>query len=127
MDKKKILVVDDEIDFLQLLQLRLEANNYNVVTAMNAKDALDKFKAEKPDAVLLDILMPGTDGLNVLKKIRSENTKIPVFIITSFSNEERFKVASEFNASGFILKTNELQNEIQNITKSLEIADKYKK
>jgi CheY-like chemotaxis protein len=120
-------VVDDEIDFLEMLKLRLEANNYAVVTALDGKEAINKFKQEKPDAVLLDILMPGIDGIDVLKKIRKDNPHIPVFIITAFSNEERFKLANKFNASGFILKTSDLQAEIGNITSALAIADRYKK
>ena len=82
---------------------------------------------EKPDAVLLDVLMPGIDGIDVLKKIRKENDKLPIFIITAFSNEERFKLANKFNASGFILKTSDLQSEINNITSAIAIADRYKK
>ena len=127
MEKKKILVVDDEIDFLNLLKARLEANNYNVVTAMNGKEALEKFKQEKPEALMLDIMMPGINGLEVLKTIRKEDKNLPIFIITAFSNEERFKVANQCNASGFIMKTSDLQTEIDNITKSLEIADRHKK
>ena len=127
MGKKKILVVDDEIEFLEMVRMRLEANNYDVVTAVNGQEALDKVRDVKPDAVLLDVLMPGIDGIDVLKKIRKDNPKLPVFIITAFSNEERFKLANKFNASGFILKTNDLQGEIQNITAALSIADRYKK
>jgi CheY-like chemotaxis protein len=126
-NKKKILVVDDEIEFLEMIKMRLEANNYNVITAMDGKDALDKVKNELPDAVLLDVLMPGIDGIDVLRRIRKENTNLPIFIITAFSNEERFKLANKFNASGFILKTNDLQGEIQNITSALGIAERYKK
>lgn len=70
MDKKKILVVDDEIEFLEMLRIRLEASGYNVLTSTNGEDALEKIKKEKLDAVLLDMLMPGIDGLAVLKKIR---------------------------------------------------------
>lgn len=127
MVKKRILVVDDEIDFLQLLKVRLEANNYDVITAMNGKEALDKYKKEKPDALMLDIMMPEVNGLEVLKSIREQDKRIPVFIITAFSNEERFRVANQFNASGFIMKTNDLQKEIDNITSSLGVAEKYKK
>ncbi len=127
MAKKKILLVDDEIDFLQLLQTRLEANNYSVVTAMNGKEALGKFKQEKPDALILDVMMPEINGLEVLREIRKEDKKIPVFIITAFSNEERFKEANQFNASGFIMKTNDMQAEIDNISNVLGIAIKYKK
>src|SRR3989338_10754303 len=113
--KKKILVVDDEIDFLELLRMRLEANKYDVVTAIDGNDALVKIKTEKPDAVLLDILMPGMDGLDVLRRIRKDDEDLPVFIITAFSNEERFRLANKFNASGFILKTSDIQQEIENI------------
>ena len=126
MAKRKILVVDDEIDFLEMIRLRLEANDYTVITAMDGNEALEKLKAEKPSAVLLDILMPGMDGLSVLKKIRKENEHIPVFIITAFSNEERFRIANKFNASGFIVKTNDLQREIQNITTVIDISEDFK-
>ncbi len=126
MAKRKILVVDDEIDFLEMIRLRLEANNYSVITAMDGNEALEKFGKEKPAAVLLDILMPGMDGIDVLKAMRREDTKIPIFIITAFSNEERFKLANTFNASGFIVKTNDLQREIQNITAAIGIAEDFK-
>ena len=126
MAKKKIVVVDDEVDFLDLVKIRLEANNYQVVTASNGREGLEKIKKEKPDAVLLDILMPEMDGLKVLKAVRSVDKNMPIFIITAFSNEERFKVANQFNASGFILKTNDLQGEIDKITSLLGIAGQSK-
>jgi DNA-binding response OmpR family regulator len=126
MDKKKILVVDDEPDFVNMIRARLEANDYEVVTAHNGKEALEKAKKEKPDAVLLDILMPEIDGLRVLRCLRRLNKKLPVFMITAFSNEERFKVARKFNASGFIVKTGDLKKEVENITGALRLADKYK-
>ena len=127
MVKKKILLVDDEIDFLQLLKLRLEANDYNVITAMNGKEALEKFKREKPDMLILDVMMPEINGIEVLREIRKEDQKIPIFIITAFSNEERFKAANQFNASGFIMKTSDLQSEIDKINNTLGIAAKHKK
>lgn len=126
MAKQKILIVDDEVDFLEMLRLRLEANNYNVITAMDGPEALEKFKNEKPSAILLDILMPGMDGIDVLKQIRKIDSSIPVFIITAFSNEERFKIANKLNASGFIVKTSDLQKEIQNITSAIEISAGFK-
>ena len=127
MGKKKILVVDDEPDFLEVMRLRLEANGYEVSTAPSGKDALEKIRLNKPDAVLLDILMPNMDGLEVLKKIRKMDEKLPVYIITAFSTEERFKVANKFGASGFIVKTDDLAKEVENITSALDISDKYKK
>ena len=124
--KRKVLLVDDEIDFLEMLRMRLDASGYDVLTATNGEDALEKIRKEKPDAVLLDVLMPGLDGLTVLKKIRKEDKNLPVYIITAFSNEERFKVANKLGASGFIVKTDDLKKEIDNITTALNISDKYK-
>ncbi|MGD0336033.1 MAG: response regulator [Candidatus Omnitrophota bacterium] len=126
MDKKKILVIDDEAGFLEMIKIRLEANNYEVITALNGKEGLEKVKQEKPDVVLLDILMPELDGLRVLRRIRRDNKNLPVFIITAFSNEERFKVANKLQASGFIVKTSDLQQEVDNLNSILDIAPQYK-
>jgi CheY-like chemotaxis protein len=109
-----------------MIKIRLEASGYDVVTAVNGNEALERVVSEKPAAVLLDILMPGIDGITVLKKIRKIDKNLPVFIITSFSSEERFKMANTFGASGFIVKTVDLKKEIDNITAALNISDKYK-
>lgn len=127
MAKRKILVVDDEVDFTELMKTRLEANDYEVLVANNGKEALEIVKKSKPAAVLLDIMMPEVDGMTVLKQIRAEDARLPVFIITAFSNEERVKEASKLNASGFVVKTQDLGAEIKNITSAIEIAEKYKK
>ena len=124
--KKKILVVDDESDFSEVIRLRLEADNYEVITATNGKEALAKIKSEKLDAVLLDILMPELDGLETLRRIRRKNKNLPVFIITAFSNEERLKLARKLTASGFIMKTSSLKKEVANITTMLRVGDRYK-
>lgn len=127
MDKKKtILVVDDELEFLKVIRLRLEANNYEVVTAVNGQQALDKIKNYKLNAVLLDVLLPDMNGIEILKKIRTENKNLPVFIITAFSSPERFELANKFNASGFIVKTDDLQKEVDNITSIIRLSDKFK-
>ena len=128
MAKKKILVVDDEVDFTELIKVRLEANDYDVLILNNGEGTLDVIKKEKPDAVLLDIMMPGIDGLTVLKQIRALDSRLPVFMITAFSNEERIKLAGKMNASGFIVKSRQdISEEIKNITNAIDIAAKYKK
>ena len=124
--RKKVLVVDDEPDFLKIIRKRLETSNFQVITAGNGKEALDKIKKDKPDAVFLDILMPELDGLETLRKIRRKTKDLPVFIVTAFSNEERFKLAKHLNASGFVVKTSDLKREVESITGALRISDKYK-
>ena len=127
MKKKKILVVDDELAFLETIKNRLEANNYKVVTASSGNVALDKVEKDKPDAILLDILMPGLDGLEVLKNIRKKAKNLPVFIVSAYFNEERFKKAGKLNASGFIIKTGDLEKEITNINHVLRLAERHKR
>ncbi len=125
MDRKRIFVVDDEPDFLNMIKIRLEAGDFNVGIFDNGHDLLERLKKDKPDAILLDILMPNLDGLATLKEIRKSHKDLPVFIITAFSNKERFELAKKFSASGFIVKTGDLKREVENITNILRVADKF--
>lgn len=122
--KKKALLVDDEEDFLRVLKNRVSRAGFDVITAENGQEALDKIKNERPDLVLLDIMMPGIGGLDVLKKIREQDKNLPIFIITAFQNEKRFMIARELNASGFIIKGSDLGAEIKKMKEIIAIADK---
>ena len=106
MDKKKILVVDDEQDLLDFVKLRLEANNYDVVTAIGGEEALVVFKKEKPDLVLLDILMPGLDGFKVCQTLRKDplTKNIPVIMLTAKDRLDDIKQAKQIGANGYIIK-----------------------
>ncbi len=87
MENVKILIVDDEIDIVELLKLRLEINNFIVVTALDGIEALEQVERETPDLVLMDIKMPRLNGYKVTKKLRdNDKTKaLPIFIITALS------------------------------------------
>ncbi len=84
MDKKKILIVDDEAEMLQVLKVRIEADNYIVLTASNGEEGLEKTKNEKPDLILLDILMPKKDGYTFVKEIKADDNlrNIPIIMLT---------------------------------------------
>lgn len=127
MAQKKVLLVDDEPDLIKLFKFRLEANGFEVVTAADGKEALEKIRKEKPDVVLLDIQMPKLDGLKVLREIRKTDKRLPVFMLTAFSDQARFEEASKLEASGFIVKTSDLQTEIENITSALRLSGKYRR
>ena len=116
---EKILLVDANPDFLSKIKLRLEKNGYEVITAVNGKEALDQLNRENPGVVLLDIMIPELDGLQLLERIRKENNDLPVFIMTEFSHEERFRLARKLNASGFIIKSLDLEKEIQGLLTDL--------
>ena len=74
MGKKKIMVVDDEENLLELVKAVLEQEGFEVITASNGPECLEKLKKVKPDLILLDVMMPGMSGREVLEKIR-ENSK----------------------------------------------------
>jgi len=82
---KKILVVDDEDDILHFLELVLEEKGYDVITASGGHEALTRAQVDKPDLVLLDIMMPQMDGWEVLKLLRvdEETTRIPVAMLSA--------------------------------------------
>lgn len=85
MDKKKILVIDDEPQLLAVLKTRLESNNYEVITAVDGNDGIEKLLKELPDLILLDIKMPKKDGYTFVKEMRANrNVKdTPVIILTA--------------------------------------------
>jgi two-component system alkaline phosphatase synthesis response regulator PhoP len=88
---KKILVVDDDPDILDALTMILESQDYIVVTAQNGVEGLANLKAEMPDLMILDLLMPKMDGFSVLKELQdprwSKYKKIPILILTSVREE----------------------------------------
>jgi pilus assembly protein CpaE len=87
---EKILIVDDEFDTLRLVGLMLERQGYSIIAAENGQQALQALKREKPDLVLLDIMMPGIDGYEVAKRIRSDDKmgNIPIIMFTAKTQVE---------------------------------------
>ena len=106
MEKKTILAVDDEIHILELLKYNLETNGYYVITVETGEEALELLAKEKVDAVLLDLMLPKIDGLEVLRRIRTtkEINKIPVILLTAKSDEFDKVLGLETGADDYIAK-----------------------
>ena len=87
MDKKKILIIDDDSELVNLVKTRLAANGYDVIGANNGMEGLEKAENEKPHLILLDIKMPQMDGHTLLRNLkRREGIKeIPVIILTAYN------------------------------------------
>jgi two-component system, OmpR family, alkaline phosphatase synthesis response regulator PhoP len=83
----KILLIDDDPDFVEATRVVLESQPFTVITALGGEEGLRKARDEKPDLVLLDIIMPGVDGFQVCQQLKKdpELAQIPVIMITSFS------------------------------------------
>ena len=88
-DKAKILLIDDDPDFVEATKLVLESNAYKVVTASDGNEGLAKARQEKPDLIILDIIMPVKDGFNAAEELKKDPglEKIPVIMLTSFAEK----------------------------------------
>ena len=106
MNNLRILVVDDEEDIRTILEDRLRMYGYEVITASDGLEALEKVEAELPELVLLDILLPGMNGMEVLSRIRSEHPEILVIMITAAIDDDEWVVEAmqEQRAYDFIRK-----------------------
>jgi len=116
----RVLLVDDEADILEVIQDRLEAYGFNVITASNGVEALDKIAMENFDGIFLDVKMPEMGGIEVLEEIRKKDKKIPIIIITSSSTREAAIDAVAKGANDYVLKPfewAELKTKIEKVYK----------
>ena len=101
---KTILIVDDEKDFCTVLSDSLSQDRYRVFTALDGKMALQLAKKEKPDLMLLDIKMPGMDGIEVLRKIKKMKKEIAVIMFTAYGTLETARKAMKLGAYDYVTK-----------------------
>jgi DNA-binding response OmpR family regulator len=114
MEKERILVVDDEIEACRTLKDFMVFRGYEVQTAQNGKEAIDKVKSFKPHIVLLDIIMPGMGGIEALKEIKKMAPKTGVIMVSAVGDEETAKKTMELGAYDYILKPFDL-NYLENV------------
>ncbi len=106
MAKGRILVVDDEIYIVHILDFSLGMEGYEVITALDGEQALEKARTEKPDLIVLDIMMPKLDGYETCKILKAEpETKdIPVILLSAKGRNVDQKIGFEVGADDYITK-----------------------
>jgi DNA-binding response OmpR family regulator len=106
MSKGRILVVDDEIYIVHILDFSLGMEGYEVITALDGEQALEKLKTDKPDLIVLDIMMPKLDGYEVCKAIKSspETRHIPVILLSAKGRNVDQKLGFDVGADDYITK-----------------------
>jgi len=116
----RILLIDDDVDFVKATTKVLESKPYEVIVAFDGKEGLEKARSEKPDLVLLDILMPKVDGFAVADQFKKDESlsKIPVVALTSFSDSYGQPFA--FEVSDFIQKPVSPKDLLAKVEKHLE-------
>ncbi len=103
---RKILLVDDEPSILRMVGKRLEVSGYQVVTANNGEEALEKVRADRPDAIVLDLMMPGLSGAEVCAALKqdAQYRHIPVVIFSGKGKELDERLCRELGAEAYVSK-----------------------
>jgi|SRR6056297_3454936 len=101
---KSILVVEDNKDLVNLLEINLSDEGYNVQTAMDGEAAIQAFQQTKPSLIILDVMLPKMDGFDVCKQIRSQDKQVPILMLTAKSEEVDKVLGLEIGADDYMTK-----------------------
>lgn len=103
---KRVLLVDDEPKLVLLMEARLKVNGYEVLTANNGQTALEVAKKEKPDLIILDLMLPQMDGYKVCALLKKDMryAKIPIIMFTARAQQEDIRLGEEVGADAYITK-----------------------
>ncbi|GAH37770.1 unnamed protein product, partial [marine sediment metagenome] len=123
MSPRKILLVDDEPHVLELLSVALEEEGYTILLANNGKEALAQLKKEQPQVVLLDIRMPGLDGVEVLRRIKEINQASSVIMMTAYGAMDTVVKVIQLGAYDYLTKPLDLEKVKVLIRRSLEAQE----
>ena len=126
---KKILVIEDEESIQELLRYNLEIERYSVVYASTGEEGIELFKKENPNLILLDIMLPGMNGIEVLKTIRSSsvNSEVPIIMLTAKGEESDVILGLELGADDYVLKPFSLKILLARIKKVLQLKKYFEK
>ncbi len=120
MSRKKILMVDDAATILMMEKMFLSKEPYDLITAKDGQDAVEKAESERPDLILMDVVMPKMDGFEAVQKIReNEATKsIPIIMVTTRGEEKNMEKAYKNGCNDYVTKpinSSELLTKIRNL------------
>ncbi len=104
MKLEKVLVVDDEPSIVTLLRFNLEKAGYSVITADDGKTGLNMAMEENPDLIILDLMLPGMDGMDVCKTLRQEKINTPILMLTARDDEFDKVLGLELGADDYLTK-----------------------
>ncbi|MDO8645729.1 MAG: response regulator [Candidatus Planktophila sp.] len=122
--KRSVLVIDDNEDIRHLLTLILENAGFTVLTGIDGADGLAQTRTAKPDLILLDAMMPGLNGFEVLEKIRNDRdskiNSIPILMLTSRSSVEDIDMAIDLGATSYVVKPFRPEKLVQKVNSIFE-------
>lgn len=116
----KLLVVDDESEICDFLRGFFQERGYDVRTAQSGDEALQEIERDKPDVMLLDIKMPGKDGLEVLREVKRRKPDVRVIMVTALETSEKIEQAMRLGADNYITKPLSLDYLEQDVREKIE-------
>ncbi|HOY09046.1 MAG TPA: response regulator [Candidatus Omnitrophota bacterium] len=121
---KTVLVIDDEKDMVFGLQMMFEANNFEVVTAFDGQEALNKARQIKPDIIILDLMLPKIDGYRVCRMLKFDEKyrKTPIIMLTARTSAEDKKIGMDVGADAYVVKPFDQQVFMAKVTELLKQA-----
>ncbi len=111
---KKILIIEDDKFLRQLIARKLTAENYEIAEAVDGEEGIKKVQEEKPNLVLLDLILPGIDGFEVLSRMKKDETiaSIPVIILSNLGQKEDIEKGFNLGAADYLIKAHFTPGEI---------------
>jgi two-component system, OmpR family, response regulator VicR len=119
---KRILIVDDEVDIASSIQYVLKQEGFQTLLAHDGTKAIDLYASEKPDLIILDLMMPGLDGYEVCRRVRSGDAKTPILMLTARTSEIDTVVGLELGANDYIAKPVRLRELVARVKAHLRDA-----
>ncbi len=126
MEKLRVLLVDDEEDFVSTLSERLQLRNITTLVATDGEEALQIIDTDKPPVVVLDVLMPGMGGLDVLRQIKKSYPHIQVIILTGRGSTKEGIKGMRLGAFDYLMKTVKIEMLMQKMNEAFQAAKQEK-
>jgi len=120
---KKILLIDDEKDFIETISFSLATNGFDVSTASDGPSGIEKANTYKPDLIILDLMMPGIDGYEVARRLKSDKATadIPIIVLTAAVTKELGQKVRESKAADYITKPCDLEELLKKVKSILGV------
>ncbi|OGZ07583.1 MAG: hypothetical protein A2942_03310 [Candidatus Lloydbacteria bacterium RIFCSPLOWO2_01_FULL_50_20] len=119
IETKKVLCIEDDAFLLSLISGKLVETGYTVITAASGSSGIAKAKSERPDVILLDIMLPDMGGFEILEKLKGDpaSKDIPVIILSNLGGREEIGKAEQLGAASYVIKSNIVPDEIAELVK----------
>ncbi len=121
-EKKKILVVDDDLDTVEILRIKLEGAGFKIIVGRDGQECLDKCQSEEPNLIIVDVMMPKISGFKAVKLLKSDKRfeNMPIILLTARTQEADRQMAEAIEADGYITKPFDPDGVLKQVKELLE-------